>query len=159
MHERNKAYVLEENEGKAIWFANALMLVKAGTETTEGRLAVMDQRVPGGYAVPRHVHHAEDEAWYILEGDATFYCGDDSFTAGRGAWVFLPRDIPHAFKVGPAGARLLTLSAPSGFVDFAQAAGEPASELAIPSQGPLDLDRLVTIAAKYGIEIVGPPPA
>jgi mannose-6-phosphate isomerase-like protein (cupin superfamily) len=151
-------YVLEENEGKAIWFANALMLVKADSQATDGRLAVMDQRVPGGYAVPRHVHHAEDEAWYILEGDATFYCGDDRVAASRGAWVFLPKDIPHAFKVGPAGARLLTFSAPSGFADFVQAAGEPAPALAIPPEAPLDLEKLVTIAAKYGVEIVGPPP-
>jgi quercetin dioxygenase-like cupin family protein len=150
--------VLEEDEGKAIWFANALMLVKAGTGGTEGRLAVMDQRMPGGYAVPRHVHHAEDEAWYVLEGDVTFYCGDDCFTAGRGAWVFLPKDIPHAFKTGSAGARLLTLSAPSGFADFVEAAGEPAPHLAIPPQEPLDLDKLVTVAARYGVEIVGPPP-
>ena len=154
-----KAYVLGEDEGKAIWFANALMVMKAATEETAGRFAILDQRVPGGYAVPRHVHHAEDEAWYFLEGEATFYCGEDSFTAGKGAWVFLPRDVPHAFKVGPAGARMLTLSAPSGFADFVEECGEPAPGLSIPPQGPLDVERLATIAAKYQVEIVGPPPA
>jgi mannose-6-phosphate isomerase-like protein (cupin superfamily) len=158
MSSGNRAYVLQADEGKAIWFANALMLLKAGTDATDKRFAVLDQRVPGGYAAPRHIHHAEDEAWYILEGDVTFYCGDDRFTAGQGAWVFLPMNVPHAFKVGPAGARLLTLSAPSGFADFVEEAGEPASELAIPPQGPLDLQKLTAVAAKYGVEIVGPPP-
>ncbi len=155
---KSRATVLAQDEGKAIWFANALMLIKADTETTEGRFTFIDQRVPGGYAVPRHVHHAEDEAWYLLEGDATFYCGDDSFTAGSGSWVFLPRDIPHTFKVGPDGARMITITAPSGFADFVEECGEPAPELAIPPQGPIDVHRLATIAAKYEVEILGPPP-
>ena len=158
MQTTSRAMVLAEDEGEAIWFANALMIVKANTETTDGSLSAIDQRVPGGYAVPRHVHHAEDEAWYLLEGEATFYCGEDRFTAGKGSWVFLPRDVPHSFKVGPEGARLLTISAPSGFVDFVKECGEPASELVIPPQEPIDDSRLATIAAKYEVEILGPPP-
>ena len=159
MQGRTNPYVLGEDEGKAIWFANALMIVKAATAETDGKFALLDQRVPGGYAVPRHVHHAEDEAWYLLDGEVTFYCGEESFTAGKGAWVFLPKDLPHTFKVGPSGARLLTLSAPSGFADFVEECGEPAPDLAIPPQGPLDVEKLARIAAKYQIEILGPPPA
>ncbi|MGA7670993.1 MAG: cupin domain-containing protein [Nitrolancea sp.] len=158
MQTTNRAMVLAVDEGEAIWFANALMIVKADTETTNGHFAMIDQRVPGGYAVPRHVHHAEDEAWYLLEGEATFYCGDDRFTAGAGSWVFLPRDVPHTFKVGPDGARLLTMSAPSTFVDFVKECGEPARERAIPPQLPIDAERLTAIAAKYEVEIIGPPP-
>lgn len=154
----SRATVLAEDEGKAIWFANALMLVKASSDTTEGRFAVIDQRVPGNYSVPRHVHHAEDEAWYVLEGEATFYCGEDAFTAAPHSWVFLPKNVPHTFKVGPAGARLLTITAPSGFVDFVEELGEPAPELAIPPQGPIDVGRMNEVAHKYEIEIVGPPP-
>ncbi|MGE5335462.1 MAG: quercetin 2,3-dioxygenase [Nitrososphaerota archaeon] len=154
----SRAYVLADGEGKAIWFANALMVVKAATEETQGRFTCMDQRVPGNYAAPLHVHHDEDEAWYILDGEATFFCGDDRFTARAGAWVFLPRDVPHAFKTGDHGARLLTFTAPSGFADFVAASGEPAPERVIPPQGPMDVAKLQEIAARYHIEIVGPPP-
>ena len=154
----SNAYVLKDGEGKAYWFANALMVVKAATDETQGRFTCMDQRVPGGYAAPLHIHRDEDEAWYILEGEVTFYCGDDQFSAGSGAWVYLPRDVPHAFKVGANEARLLTFTAPSGFADFVAASGELASERAIPPQGPLDVAKLQEIAAKYHIEIVGPPP-
>ena len=158
MRFESRAYVLADGEGKAVWFANALMVVKAATEETQGRFACMDQRVPAGYAAPLHIHHDEDEAWYILEGEATFYCGDDCFTAGPGAWVVLPRDVPHAFKVGANDARLLTFTVPSGFADFVVASSEPAPEQVIPPQGPVDVARMQEIAARYHIEIVGPPP-
>ncbi len=158
MSEHSRAYTMKNDEGQAIWFAGALMILKAGEEQSEGRFSLLDQRMPGDYAVPCHVHHAEDEAWYILEGEATFYCGDETFTAGPGSWVFLPKDVPHAFRLGSNGGRMLTLSAPAGFANFVKAAGEPAPRLVPPSPGPMDIEQLTTIAAQYGIEIIGPPP-
>jgi mannose-6-phosphate isomerase-like protein (cupin superfamily) len=95
-----RAYLLKADEGQAIWFAGALMIMKAAGDQTQKRFAFLDQRVPGDYAVPQHIHHREDEAWYILEGEVTFYCGDETFHAGPGAWVFLPKEIPHSFRVG-----------------------------------------------------------
>jgi mannose-6-phosphate isomerase-like protein (cupin superfamily) len=153
-----RAYMMKADEGQAIWFAGALMILKAAGERTEGRFAFLDQRVPGGYAAPRHIHHSEDEAWYVLEGEATFYCGEETFAAGPGAWVFLPKDVPHSFRVGPAGGRLLTFSAPADIANFVVDAGEPAPRLVTPLPAPPDLERLATIAAKYGIELIGPPP-
>lgn len=158
MQATDRTYTLAAEEGEAIWFAGALMVLKAAGEQTDGRFALLDQRVPGDYAVPLHVHHDEDEAWYVLDGEATFYCGDERFTAGAGAWVFLPREVPHAFRVGPAGARLLTFSAPARFAEFVRAAGEPAPARSIPPPAPLDVARLTAVAAQYGIEILGPPP-
>jgi hypothetical protein len=72
--------------------------------------------------------------------------------------MFLPKDVPHAFRVGPNGGRLLTFSAPADFANFVKAAGEPAPQLVTPPAEPPDMERLATIAAKYGIELVGPPP-
>jgi hypothetical protein len=66
--------------------------------------------------------------------------------------------VEHTFKVGPKGARLLTMAAPSGFADFVKEAGEPAPAHTIPPPGPMDVERLARIAATYGIEITGPPP-
>ncbi|WP_322818889.1 quercetin 2,3-dioxygenase [Tepidiforma sp.] len=159
MEEKPRAYVLAVEEGEAIWFAGALMVLKATGDRTGGRFAFMDQRTPGDYAVPRHVHGREDESWYILEGEVTFYCGDETFTAGPGAWVFAPKGIPHAFRVGPAGARLLTMAWPAGFADFVRAAGQPASALTLPEPAPLDIEQLTVLGRQHGIEIVGPPPS
>jgi quercetin dioxygenase-like cupin family protein len=141
-------FVVREGEGASARFAGALMVKKAAAAETGGAFDLLDQAVPGGYAPPRHVHVREDEAWYLLEGEATFYCGGDSFQAGRGSFVFLPRGVEHSFKAGPAGARLLTLTFPSGFAAFVEEAGDP-----------LDPAALAEIAARHGIEITGPPPA
>lgn len=158
MSGQNRPYVMKSDEGQAFWFAGALMLMKAAGEQTEGKFAFLDQRVPADYAVPRHIHHAEDEAWYVLEGEATFYCGEETFAAGSGSWVFLPKDMPHAFRVGSEGGRLLTFTAPAKFADFVKAAGKSAPRLVVPPPAPLDIEHMAAIAAQYGIEIVGPPP-
>jgi mannose-6-phosphate isomerase-like protein (cupin superfamily) len=158
MQDENRAYMLKDDEGDAIWFAGALMTMKASGARTAQRFSMLDQRVPPHYAVPRHIHHAEDEAWYVLEGEAIFYCGEQVFSAGPGAWVFLPRGVPHAFRVGPAGGRMLTMSAPAGFAGYVAAAGEPAPSRSLPPGGEMDIARLTSIGTQYGIEIVGPPP-
>ena len=159
MGSESRAYVLGPDQGRAFWFAGALMVTKASGEDSEGAFALLDQTVPGGYAAPRHVHKDEDEAWYLLDGEATFYCGDRSFSASRHSFVFLPKGVEHTFKVGPQRARMLTLSAPASFADFVEAAGEPAPELTLPPPSPPDPAALAEVAGRFGIEITGPPPS
>ena len=153
-----KGYALNDGDGERIWFAGSLVVLKALGEQTEGRLAAMDQKLPPGYTSPLHRHNDDDEAWYVLEGDATFFCGDDRFVGAAGAWVYLPKLVPHAFRVGARGARLLTLSTPAGFADFVKAAGEPAPALELPPAEPLDIARLAETAQRFGIELLGPAP-
>lgn len=130
-----------------------------GRDARDRRLFdLLDQRVPAGYAPPRHVHHREDEAWFLLQGDARFWCGEQTFEAAAGSFIYLPRGLEHAFLVGDAGARLLTLTLPSGFASFVEELGEPAHGLVIPEPGEVDAARLAEIAGRYGIEITGPPP-
>lgn len=76
MSGESRAYTLADADGQAYWFTGTLMILKATGEQTEGRFFLLDQTVPGNYAVPWHVHHHEDEAWYLLEGDVAFYCGE-----------------------------------------------------------------------------------
>jgi len=147
------AFALADRDGVATWFAGALMVEKA----SGGPFDVLDQTVPPGYAPPRHVHHAEDEAWYVLAGEVTFWCGDATLQAGPGGFVFLPRGVEHCFKVGSEGARLLTFALPSGFAEFVRAAGRPAEALTVPPPEEPDVAALAATAARFGIEITGPP--
>lgn len=147
------AFAMAEGQGAATWFAGALMVEKA----SGGDFDLLDQKVPPGYAPPRHVHHEEDEAWFVLAGDVTFWCGEKTLQAGPGGFVFLPRGEEHSFKVGADGARLLTMTFPSGFAAFVRAAGRPAERLEVPAPEPPDVLRLAEIAQRFGIEITGPP--
>ncbi len=93
------AYVLGAAEGEALWFADALVTYKATGVETRGALTVAEVRAPRGAGSPRHRHHNEDEAWYVREGELTFWLGDEERTVGAGTCVFGPRDVDHRFRV------------------------------------------------------------
>lgn len=157
MDDSQRAYALGADEGQAFWFMGALQVAKATGAQTGQAFAVFDQLVPAGYSPPRHVHRNEDEALYVLEGQATFTCGDQTFDGAPGAFVFLPRGVEHTFKVGHSTARMLTIAAPASFGEFVAAAGEPAPVLALPPPDSTDQERLAQMAVRHGIDITGPP--
>ncbi|HXG41315.1 MAG TPA: cupin domain-containing protein [Dehalococcoidia bacterium] len=134
------------------------MVIKAGGTETQGRFAVIDQRMPPDYATPLHVHRTDDEAFYVLEGQLRVHYGQRQLTAGPGTWVFAPKGLPHALQTGPEGARVLTFSSPAGFADFVRSVGEAAREHRLPPPAPVDPQRLTAIAQQHGIDILGPPP-
>jgi len=152
-------YALGKAEGPAVWFLNTLTIVKATAGQTGGAFGLLEQLAPVGPASPYHVHRAEDETFYILEGQLKFISGERRLTGGPGSYVFLPRDIPHGFQVvGTSPARFLILTTPGGFEGFVMEMGQPASSLTLPAPSAPDMDKLVALAAKYRIEILGPLP-
>ena len=86
---------------------------------------------PGAEA-PLHVHYRDDEAFWILEGDVTFYVGDTTITAGAGDYVFAPRDIPHRFTVGATGCRMLFILVPGGIEHLIRQTSAPAPSRTLP---------------------------
>jgi mannose-6-phosphate isomerase-like protein (cupin superfamily) len=151
---------LERDEGEALWFLGVLATIKASTETTGGRVAVIEHLAPLGAGSPLHVHHREDEWFYVIEGELTFWIGGRLTEAPAGSFVYGPRGIPHTFTVtSPEGARFLLVAEPAGFERFMRTLAEPAASLTLPpAMGePPDTERMMAVAAEYGIEILGPP--
>jgi quercetin dioxygenase-like cupin family protein len=146
-------------EGEALWFLGFLVFVKASSDTTDGRVAVMDHLGPRGAGSPLHVHTREDEWFYVTEGELTFWVGGEVFEAAAGSFVYGPRGIPHTFEVASKDARFLLVAEPGGIENFMRAGAEPAKQLTIPEppSEPPDRARMAAVAAEYGIEIVGPP--
>jgi len=102
-------------------------VIKASGEHTLGQLGVMESAYPPGLVVPGHVHSGEDEMFYLLSGELTGFCEDDSWTATPGSFVFVPRDRRHGFTVSSAGpATALVITGPSQLDLQIAAAGEPA---------------------------------
>ncbi len=152
-------YTLGNDEGPAVWFLNTLTIVKATDRQTGNGFGLIEQRAPVGPGSPYHVHRAEDEAFYVLEGQLEFVSGERRTTGGPGAYVFLPRNIPHGFRiVGTSPARYLVITTPGGFEGFFVDAGRPASTRTLPPPSAPDMDRLAAIAARYRVEILGPLP-
>ena len=120
-------FVLEPHEGPAYQFHGATVVIKASGEQTLGQLGVMESAYPQGLVVPGHVHSGEDEMFYLLSGELTGFCEDDSWTATAGSFVFVPRDRRHGFTVSSAGpATALVITGPSQLDRQIAAAGEPA---------------------------------
>ncbi len=153
-------FVRTADEGRAFWFLNTLTINKVGAAETEGRLSIVDHRVPPGFAPPPHIHQASDETFLVLDGQVQGFCGNQAWTAGPGSLVFLPSGIPHGFQVSHAGpGRLIVIVSPGGFDQFVAAAGEPAPDLRLPDPVPPDPGRLAQLAAAHGIRILPPAPA
>jgi quercetin dioxygenase-like cupin family protein len=150
---------MQQGEGEARWFLGALATIKSSGETTGGRVAVTENWAPRGHGSPLHVHHNEDEWFYVLSGELTFWVDGRVTTATEGSFVYGPRDVPHTFTVSSDEARFLLVIEPAGFENFLRALSEPAQSLTLPpaSVEPPAMDAMMAAAAEYGLEILGPP--
>jgi mannose-6-phosphate isomerase-like protein (cupin superfamily) len=93
---------------------------------------------------PRH-SHPWDELVYVLDGEMSLTCGDETLVGGPGTLATLPRGTPHTLHVTRAPARFLmiTIGAPS--VDFVREIG------AVYADGPT-IERLIQVAARHGVK-------
>lgn len=148
-----------KGEGETFWSFGALATVKASAETTGRKVGVIELLAPKGAGSPLHVHHREDEWFYVIEGELMFWVGGKIIVAPAGSFVFGPRDIPHTFLVSSEMARFLLVAEPGGFESFMRELSQPALTPTPPPppSGPPDMDMIFNAAARYGIEILGPP--
>jgi quercetin dioxygenase-like cupin family protein len=136
-----------------VHFLGIPTIVQATGATTGGAFGLVDHlAMPPGFASPYHTHQAEDEAFYVIDGEVAFVLGDTWSVAGPGTYVFGPRQVPHGFKVlGDAPAHMLLLCTPGGFEQFIV-------ELSTSAPAPPDMAQLMAVAARFHIDIHGPLP-
>lgn len=139
------------------WFVGTLLSIVATGVETDGKLAVMEQRARRGFSPPRHVHNREDTGMFVIDGTLTFDVGGEQRTVAAGGFVWLPRGVPHTFRVDSEQARFLELVTPPGFEQYHVDASDPAAEMLIPPPTEPDIARLIGAIAPYGAEIIGPP--
>lgn len=138
-------FVVGPDEGDRYPIGGSDIVIKAMPEQT-GIGGFSIETSPPGFATPEHVHHRDDGVFYILEGSMRIKCGDLDAVAGPCAMVYLPRSIPHAFRVeGDAPVRWFSVQSPHG--DFMRRAIASTAGTQ-PSPG----------AARADIEVLGPPP-
>lgn len=126
----NKAVYLPSGTGRAYWVMGDLFTFLVTGDESGGSCFTLEVNVGPGNGPPPHVHHQEDEQFYVLEGELTFWVGDDTFVATAGDFVHIPRGTVHAIKNGPTPARLLATFTPAGIEKFFQEVGEPAENRA-----------------------------
>ena len=125
--------------------------VKLTGEEAGGVYCLVEEASPPQGGPPLHLHHREDESFYVLEGDYNFQIGDRQINVAPGAFLFGPRGVPHTFKnVGTNTGRVLVIIAPPGLEKFF----EEADQLGKP--GPPPVEKLIELARKYELECLPP---
>lgn len=112
----SSGFVVHAGGGESAPGAGGSLLASAAD--TGGAFSLLLSRAPAGDHVPRHVHHAVDEAFYVLDGQYRIHCGDQTWTAAVGDFVFLPRGVPHSYDVADGPARKLIIAVPGGIEKF-----------------------------------------
>ena len=149
---QSEPYVNQQSD--AWWYGNSLFEFLIPSYTTGGRLAVFRSLMPEGFSPPRHIHTREDEV-----ASCTFDIDGALMTAAPGTSVFMPRGVPHTFRVTSPTATVLGIMTPGQFESLFRELGVPAPERALPGPGtvPFDVPRVMEAQRRRGTEVVGPP--
>jgi mannose-6-phosphate isomerase-like protein (cupin superfamily) len=152
-------HVVEHEDAEALWELGILAFVKGDSDRTANTFCMVEFLQGVGFATPLHVHHTQDEIFYVLEGTMHGVCDDVEWFAHKGAFVWLPKGSVHGWAVyGDAQVRSLAMTLPGGFDTFVRETGEPATASTLPPASiEIDPAHIAAVAEKYGMSILGPP--
>ena len=143
---------------RSVWYNGSLMTFLATGEDTYGQFALIEAVARRGNVPPPHIHHREDEIFYVLEGDVVVSVGDRTIKGRSGTMFFLPRDVPHSFTIESEQSRMLILLTPAGLEGWFKEFSAPAPAMTLPpADEPAyeEVHRMLEAAPRYGIEFVG----
>lgn len=122
---------------------------------TDGRHDITDSVMATGAATPLHMHTRYEERLWVVSGSLTVWAGPETVTLRSGDFFTIPKDVPHAIKSGPDGARALNITSPAGFAELIARAGTPL-HLATP-ETELDAELFMAVTEELGDVVLGPP--
>jgi quercetin dioxygenase-like cupin family protein len=143
-------------EGRLLWVLGELVTRKVANEQTGGAYSLFEVVTQPQVGPPPHIQHREDECFYVLEGEYEFLVEGRTLRMPAGSLLYVPKGNLHAHKnVGEGTGRMLVSQTPGGLHErFFEELGEPVKDTLSPvSEEPPNVQRIGTIAAKYGIEI------
>jgi mannose-6-phosphate isomerase-like protein (cupin superfamily) len=151
------AYLAQpEQQQQLEWLDGGTLAILLDGEATDGRLTVGRFDVGEGEAPPFHMHTREDEVFMLISGSALVWYGDEEMRLSAGGIVYLPRGVPHAYRITSKKADLLMICTPAGIEGMFRHAGR---DRATPRPDGFEIrsDRLAEAAEMFGNVIVGPP--
>ena len=154
----NHEILLNDREGNSLWVLGDLYTFKVTGKQTNGAFTVVDQIIQSQGGPPPHVHHREDEVFYVLDGKFSFLCGEREHVFEAGGFVYVPKGTLHTFKnIGQQPGRLLVTISPAGLEEFFYSIGTPAVDVNNPPAfDPTVIEKLMTLAKSYQMDIVLP---
>lgn len=153
-----KPYRMASGEGLAdVWWKSGRVTVKAGGAEESHAFSQIEVDDPRGTGPPLHLHHNEDETFYVLEGEVTFLVGDERSDLAAGDYLFGPRGIAHAYVVRSKRARMLVTASPGGIEQVFVNLGVPVTGPEPPADAVMPMAEAARLFAASGAEILGPP--
>jgi quercetin dioxygenase-like cupin family protein len=146
-------------EGRTVAVVGDVYRFLATGAETGGAYAAWEALVLPGGGPPPHIHRREVEGFYVLEGEIVFHLGEDRLVARAGMYALAPIGVRHAFKNESARpARMLITIAPAGLEEMFFEVGVPLPPGATtaPPTTAEEIERLMELAPKYGVEILKP---
>lgn len=153
----SSAYLAQPDQQPTVeWLAGGTFAVLLDAAATNGQLGVGRFRVSKGEAPPYHKHLREDEIFMLIKGTALLWCDDEEMELSEGGIVFLPRNVPHAYRITSPEADLLMMCTPGGFEGMFRQAGKPITTPRAANATP-DPAALARAADDFGQVVIGPP--
>lgn len=145
-----------EQQQQLEWIDGGIFSVLLDKDATEGQLTVGRFDVAKDEAPPFHLHTREDEVFLLLKGTALVWAGDEEHELGEGGIVYLPRNIPHSYRITSDRADLLMIATPGGIEGMFRHAGR---DLRTPRPEGFEIppSLLAEASELYGNVILGPP--
>jgi quercetin dioxygenase-like cupin family protein len=138
------------------WLDGGTFSVLLDSQATNGQLTVGRFAVGKGEAPPFHMHTREDEMFMLIKGEALLWVGEERMELSEGGIVYLPKNIPHGYRITSDTADLLMIATPGGIEGMFRYAGRDVATPR-PKDFAIAPERLAEAAEKYGQVIVGPP--
>src|SRR3712207_5997964 len=105
--EQGVAHILPEQGTRSLWVLGELLTYKIPSYRTGGAYALFEVTTEPGAGPPPHIHHREDEAFYVLAGEYAFSNGEETIRVSAGSLIYVPRGNLHAHKnVGEGAGRM-----------------------------------------------------
>jgi quercetin dioxygenase-like cupin family protein len=149
------AYLAQpEQQQQLEWLDGGTLALLLDGAATAGQLMVGRFDVSRGEAPPYHLHTNEDEVFLLLKGTALVWVDDEEMELSEGGIVFLPKNIPHAYRITSEKADLLMINTPAGIEGMFRETGR---DMALPRPPDFQVTPDPAVSARYGNVIVGPP--
>ena len=143
-----KEKIVLKGEGRKLNILGDQQLIKLTGKDTDGKFTVILQDNPPNTQIPMHIHKNEDELYRVIEGEVEFTVDGKTTLLNGGDSIFLPRNIPHTWKVvGTNNATVDLTIFPSGLETMFE-------ELNNLPAGPPDFLKVGEICERYGIDFV-----
>jgi len=149
------AYIAQpEQQQQLEWLDGGTLAMLLDGKASNGQLMIGRFDVAEGEAPPYHKHLNEDEVFLLIKGTALVWCDDQEYELSEGGIVYLPKNIPHGYRITSKKADLLMINTPAGIEGMFRETGRDKST---PRPADYAVKPDPALSAKYGNVIVGPP--